>query len=309
VALVPRLSSGFLPAPGPQAPGFALPGKTIRRWGQRAILAVFGHLLLQPFDLFRQLFHLLFQQAISLPKFDQFFFCCHAATLPDGKIFGKPLGDLTSYDFSGVTQPDASGRNSRVRWFQLLAVILLVCLIGGGFVLIQVLRAPRPAPIFTIQPGQGWCVSQGAGLNASNGTPNLNGIAAVSPTDAWAVGSSTNQPIIEHWNGTFWRAVTSPQLNSENNGLYGVAAISTSDVWAVGTMATGIGIPGASDPSLGTQPLIEHWDGQQWSIVQQQRQASGSLSSLAFTGKKIWSVGTSVTGPQQIPNPLIETNC
>jgi hypothetical protein len=76
VTLMPRLPSWVLPAPFAQAPGFALPGKTIRGRRQRAILAVFGYLLLQLFDLFsqlsdgilqhRDLFHLLFEQAISL---------------------------------------------------------------------------------------------------------------------------------------------------------------------------------------------------------------------------------------------------
>jgi hypothetical protein len=70
VTLMPRLSSWFLPAPFAQAPGFALPGKTIGGRRQRAILTVFGHVSLQRFDLFRQLiddglqhrdlFHLLF---------------------------------------------------------------------------------------------------------------------------------------------------------------------------------------------------------------------------------------------------------
>src|SRR5690349_552473 len=47
---------------------------------------------------------------------------------------------------------------------------------------------------------------------------NNNGIAAISPTDVWAVGSSSNngfdQTLIEHWNGSAWVVVTSPDLLS-----------------------------------------------------------------------------------------------
>jgi hypothetical protein len=72
--------------------------KAEKRGGwQRAILAVFGQLLLQPFDFFGQLFELLTQLAIFLSQVDQFFSCCHTLTLPHLMRFGKSPGDLTSY--------------------------------------------------------------------------------------------------------------------------------------------------------------------------------------------------------------------
>ena len=33
----------------------------------------------------------------------------------------------------------------------------------------------------------------------------LNGVSAVSASDAWAVGSGTSEPLILHWNGTTGR--------------------------------------------------------------------------------------------------------
>jgi hypothetical protein len=37
---------------------------------------------------------------------------------------------------------------------------------------------------------------------------SLNAVAAISPTDAWAVGEQNlNQTVIEHWNGTVWALV------------------------------------------------------------------------------------------------------
>src|SRR5262245_4423886 len=66
----------------------------------------------------------------------------------------------------------------------------------------------------------------------------LDGVAARSPTDVWAVGSMSslanhafrNQVLIEHWNGKEWRAIPS----SSAGILSGVAAAAANDVWAVG---------------------------------------------------------------------------
>src|SRR4030088_3477155 len=64
--------------------------------------------------------------------------------------------------------------------------------------------------------------------------------AAISSTDAWAVGTglnpdqgNTNQTLAEHWDGQRWRVVPGADIFPVKV-LNGVAAISTSDVWAVG---------------------------------------------------------------------------
>ena len=57
----------------------------------------------------------------------------------------------------------------------------------------------------------------------------------------WAVGytittDGTNQPdrtLIEHWNGSTWSVVASPNVGGNDNLLNGVAA--AGDVWAVGS--------------------------------------------------------------------------
>jgi hypothetical protein len=70
----------------------------------------------------------------------------------------------------------------------------------------------------------------------------LQGVAATSASNAWAVGFSFNgiyQTIIEHWNGTAWRLVASPNPSSTRNVLNGVAATSASNAWAVGSYDSG----------------------------------------------------------------------
>jgi hypothetical protein len=70
----------------------------------------------------------------------------------------------------------------------------------------------------------------------------------VSANDVWAVGFSPHpsgtpqylrQTLIEHWNGSSWSVVPSPNPAGKTYVvLNGAAAISASDVWAVGHSGT-----------------------------------------------------------------------
>ena len=57
----------------------------------------------------------------------------------------------------------------------------------------------------------------------------LNGVAAISASNIWAVGGygngSTTQTLIEHWNGTRWQVVASPNVGSGSNLLRSVATV------------------------------------------------------------------------------------
>jgi erythromycin esterase-like protein len=90
--------------------------------------------------------------------------------------------------------------------------------------------------------------------------PVLNAVSARTRRDAWAVGDyfsgSSSVTLIEHWNGSVWSQVTSPNPGGSNaNYLYGASAESGTDAWAVGSY------------SNGTQSLdlILHWNGSAWS--------------------------------------------
>ena len=89
----------------------------------------------------------------------------------------------------------------------------------------------------------------------SAGSTTLDGIAVVSPCDVWAVGSGfplsgspPRQTVIEHWTGSAWATVPSPDPTSTT--LQAVSAASASDIWAVGDNAAGA--------------LILHYDGTGW---------------------------------------------
>jgi hypothetical protein len=75
---------------------------------------------------------------------------------------------------------------------------------------------------------------------ASNDT--LSGVAARSAGDVWAVGTRQDRSgaipidrtLTEHWNGSTWSVVASPNVGGNDNLLNGVSA-TTGDVWAVGS--------------------------------------------------------------------------
>lgn len=127
----------------------------------------------------------------------------------------------------------------------------------------------------------------------------LEGVAAVSANDVWAVGyygkamsGTFDQTLVEHWNGSTWSIVSSPNIGSGNNDLLKVAVVSANDAWAVGDF---------TDTS-GTQTLTEHWDGSTWSVVSSPH--TGTLSGIAVvSASDIWAVGndnTSVTTTQTL---------
>ena len=90
----------------------------------------------------------------------------------------------------------------------------------------------------------------------------LTAITTVSTNDVWAVGFSTgnslpDQNLIEHWDGTKWSVVASPNVGTTSNALVAVSAVSSSDIWAAGYYQ------GAN----GHVPTTLHWNGSAWSAV------------------------------------------
>ena len=133
----------------------------------------------------------------------------------------------------------------------------------------------------------------------------LNGLTVRSGRDAWAVGSYVSQthggqqPLIEHWEGRRWSVVASPVV-PVYAALNDVVAFSGTDAWAVGYQ-------GGAEPGAGS-PLIEHWNGVAWSLVQ--APAPSDLASLhavsGTSGNDIWAVGSYDTTADIWGKSLIE---
>ncbi|MDQ3930172.1 MAG: hypothetical protein M3328_13630 [Chloroflexota bacterium] len=131
-------------------------------------------------------------------------------------------------------------------------------------------------------------------------------MAALSAQDVWAVGAyhqpeSPYQTLTEHWDGTRWRRVESPNRNPPDyivdNHLEAVAGLAANDVWAIGTYQ-GVAIEGQGSHSTGRQPMTMHWTGTSWQFVDNPAQTAGStLTDLAAVGPHdLWAVGKRTEG-------------
>jgi eukaryotic-like serine/threonine-protein kinase len=112
----------------------------------------------------------------------------------------------------------------------------------------------------------------------------LEGVTAVSASDAWAVGEIINgdrgKTLILHWDGTRWTQVPSPSPAPTANELFGVAATSADDAWAVGAIGAG-GVGGG----------ILHWNGATWTPVP--TPTSILLQGVAaISADDAWAVGS-----------------
>jgi hypothetical protein len=108
--------------------------------------------------------------------------------------------------------------------------------------------------------------------NPGQGENVLFGLATVDTNNVWAVGfyvkdfneSLPQLTLIEHWDGTSWQVVPSPNVGGNNNQnfsnqLRGVVAVSANDVWAFGVTDNRVN---GSETNL-----VLHWDGTEWTIV------------------------------------------
>ena len=153
--------------------------------------------------------------------------------------------------------------------------------------------------------------------NVGSGNNTLEGVVALAPNNVWAVGYSTPEPppqspatltLIEHFDGTSWSVVPSPNVGPANsyqsNRLFGITANSPTDIYAFGSYF-------ASDGSGHQMTLLEHWDGTSWTIlpspnpeIKPRNGSPGFLSDVLFTGVvpspgNIWILGSEDDAPHE----------
>ena len=133
----------------------------------------------------------------------------------------------------------------------------------------------------------------------------LSAVAAHSSNDVWAVGYTevnlgNYQTLTEHWNGSKWSIVPSPNVGSVGDALYGVVDVSSKDIWAVGDDSVNFST---------SQTLILHWDGTQWRVVTSPSIPSqvNQLSGIsAISSQDIWTVGSATDNGSGAVQTLIE---
>jgi hypothetical protein len=128
----------------------------------------------------------------------------------------------------------------------------------------------------------------------------LRGVAAPAANDAWAVGtrqvaSGGLVALVEHWDGTSWSTVASPNPNPNGlNELAGVAGVPSTPgtVWAVGSYSK----PNAN---FGTLKLILRRSGGGWQALPSPTfTPEDHLEAVDATGPAdAWAVGWGSTSP------------
>src|SRR5215470_9322938 len=205
------------------------------------------------------------------------------------------------------------------------SVVALAVLVAGATYAVQAARtalANRPVAAPTAGPvlpaarcGEGWHVASGPSLRGDR-QERLFSLGAASAVDAWAVGErwapyQTSPavrlgpyPLIEHWDGRKWTIVPAQDPHHWNASLFAVAVLGADDAWAVGGFRSFGSTPGES-------PLIEHWDGRNWTAMTVPRLAHGAGTSqelIAVAGSSpddVWALGHSSSNGATYMNRLL----
>jgi hypothetical protein len=133
-------------------------------------------------------------------------------------------------------------------------------------------------------------------------------IAAVAHGDVWASGfvndnHGVTHTLVEHWNGTAWRQVPSPDARTAAGGFsetYDLAAVSAHDVWLVGN---------SFDGTATNNSLVEHWNGRRWRIVPSPSPAGNGGYSMLIDVSAVAKGDVTAVGLQGVganSSPLVE---
>jgi hypothetical protein len=123
--------------------------------------------------------------------------------------------------------------------------------------------------------GSAWSVVPGPGSKAKFFA--LRGVADLSPTSAYAIGSDPG--VAYHWDGTAWRTVT---LRDTSFMASSITAVSATDIWLIGST------------SAGATAEAMNFNGTTWTVVPLQQPTANTAilnGVTAVAANDIWAVG------------------
>lgn len=216
---------------------------------------------------------------------------CEPATLRHNEVTSEKGAEHVSPKLLRSREPKRNGAARRLLMLLLLAAVGLgtSCGVPGA--------SGGPAP--SARPCGTWGLTPTADPTTRNGL--LNAVAAISPHDVWAVGSSgLGSALVERWNGRHWRIVPAPK--PLGSALLAITAVSANDIWAVGSQNVSDGdVNGALTDSLTGRPLIEHWNGVAWRQVRSPSLGGGELDGISgLTARDVWAVGQGGNSPSLV---------
>jgi hypothetical protein len=202
---------------------------------------------------------------------------------------------------SGVTaisQPPIWGGGTVVSWSDAWVVGSCLNPSVGDYVTLAEHWSPRT---------NSWVIQPSLNIGFS---PGFLAASELAPNDVWAVGSYTDpsgspdDTLTEHWNGSAWSIMSSPNVGTNENFLDSVAAISTNNVWAVGYQNSCTNFP-----TCPPQGLVEHWNGTTWAVVASPDVAGLQNSLVAVTATatgEAWAAGSTYNYATQQSQTLVE---
>jgi len=137
----------------------------------------------------------------------------------------------------------------------------------------------------------------------------LDAVTAITADNVWTDGSyvDTNgntDPLVEHWNGSTWNIIATPNLGSIESMFTGLTQVpGTNQLWAVGLYLN-------PNDSNTTQTLIEQWNGSAWSIIPSPNVGTTQTNELdavtALSANDAWAVGIDIEQDGSTSQTLIE---
>ncbi len=206
---------------------------------------------------------------------------------------GSQWSVATGPQFQPTDQPMLEGLAATSSTTMWTAGAILTSINGGP---------PGLFPLFEYSNGSSWK----AEFDESVLDGFLHGIYASAINNVWAVGTvALASTLTEHFDGVKWHRVRSPNAGNGQNTLLGVATLGPDDVWAVGWFVE------AQNQDRPQKTLVEHWNGQEWSVVPSPNIGGPNTQSIsnelrgviAVSAQDIWAFGdTDAFGPERITN-------